>query len=153
MIRIIRDTILPNLAVIDPLVADIYLRQHNGPARRGSIVNNPNIIKYFEKKVFNTIKYKGSEYWLCSGLYVGRVSDLAYMFDVMDIDSDTDNDDQLLLTRFIINNPKFTNDKIALDTQMELFTNAARKKIKDWLIKDTTAARGPIVLPQINIRN
>jgi hypothetical protein len=59
------------------------------------------------------------------------------MFDVMDIDSDTDNDDQLLLTRFIINNPKFTNDKIALDTQMELFTNAARKKIKDWLIKDT----------------
>jgi hypothetical protein len=45
------------------------------------------------------------------------------------------------------------NDKIALDTQMELFTNAARKKIKDWLIKDTTAARGPIVLPQINIRN
>jgi hypothetical protein len=75
------------------------------------------------------------------------------MFDVMDIDSDTDNDDQLLLTRFIINNPKFMNDKIALDTQMELFTNAARKKIKDWLIKDTTAARGPIVLPQINIRN
>ena len=102
-----------------------------------SIVNNPDIIKYFEKKVFNTIKYKGSEYWLCSGLYVGKVSDLAYMFYAMDIESDKTNDDQLLLIRFIIDNPKFVNEKIALDTQMELFTNAARPKIKDWIIKDT----------------
>ena len=102
-----------------------------------SIVNNPDIIKYFEKKVFNTIKYKGSEYWICSGLYVGKVSDLVYMFDAMDIESDKTNDDQLLLTRFIIDNPKFANEKIALDTQMELFTNAARPKIKDWIIKDT----------------
>jgi hypothetical protein len=102
-----------------------------------SIINNPSIIKYFEKKVFNTIKYKGSEYWLCSGLYVGRAYDLSAMFDTMDIDSDTLNDDQLLLTRFIIGNPKFSNDKIALDTKMELFTNAARPKIQDWILKDT----------------
>ena len=102
-----------------------------------SIINNPDIIKYFEKKVFNTIKYKGSEYWLCSGLYVGVVSDLIYMFDMMNIESDKTNDDQLLLTQFLIANPKFSNDKVALDTQMELFTNAARPKIKDWIIKNT----------------
>ena len=102
-----------------------------------SIINNPDIIKYFEKKVFNTIKYKGYEYWLCSGLYVGVVSDLIYMFDMMNIESDKTNDDQLLLTQFLIANPKFSNDKVALDTQMELFTNAARPKIKDWIIKNT----------------
>ncbi len=102
-----------------------------------SIINNPDIIKYLEKKVFNTIKYKGSEYWLCSGLYVGKAVDLSNMFYIMDIESDTTNDDQLLLTRFIIANPKFSNDKIALDTKMELFTNASRPKIQDWIIKDT----------------
>ena len=102
-----------------------------------SIVNNLDIVKYFEKKIFNTIKYKGSEYWLCSGLYVGVVSDLIYMFDMMNIESDKTNDDQLLLIQFLIANPKFSNDKVALDTQMELFTNAARPKIKDWIIKNT----------------
>ena len=102
-----------------------------------SIINNPDIIKYFEKKVFNTIKYKGSEYWLCSGLYVGIASDLIDIFDMMNIDSDTMNDDQLLLTQFLIANPKFSNDKVALDTQMELFTNVSRPKIQDWIIKDT----------------
>ena len=102
-----------------------------------SIINDLNIIKYFAKKVFNTIKYKGSEYWLCSGLYVGKADDLTEMFDMMNIDSDTMNDDQLLLTQFLISNPKFLNDKVALDTKMELFTNVSHPKIQDWIIKDT----------------
>ena len=40
LFRIMRDTILPNLAVIDPLVADIVLQQNtaNGPARRGETI-------------------------------------------------------------------------------------------------------------------
>ena len=68
-----------------------------------SIINDLDIMKYFAKKVFNTIKYKGSEYWLCSGLYVGKAVDLINMFDMMNIDSDTTNDDQLLLTQFYVN--------------------------------------------------
>jgi len=101
-----------------------------------SIVNDLNIIKYFQKKMFNTIKYKGSKYWLCSGLYVGKTDDLIQMFDMMNIDLDTLNDDQLLLTQFLIDNPKFANEKIALDTQMELFTNISRPRIQDWIIQN-----------------
>jgi hypothetical protein len=102
-----------------------------------SIINDLDIVKYFSKKIFNTIKYKGSEYWICAGLYAGRADDLSDMFDMMDIESDTLNDDQLLLTKFIIGNPKFSNDKIALDTKMELFTNVSRTKIQDLILKNT----------------
>ena len=102
-----------------------------------SIMNDLNIIKYVQKKMFNTIKYKRSEYLLCGGLWVGKADDLTQMFDMMNIDSDTMNDDQLLLTQFIIENPKFANEKIALDTKMELFTNISRPKIQDWILKDT----------------
>jgi hypothetical protein len=102
-----------------------------------SITNDLEIIKYFAKKMFNTIKYNGSEYWICSGLYVGKAADLTQMFDLMNIDSTNLNDDQLLLTKFVNENPKFSNEKIALDTKMELFTNVARPEIKDWIIKNT----------------
>ena len=100
-----------------------------------SVIYNSNTLKFIEKRIFGTVKYNGSDYFICSGLYVGRVSDLTYMFDLMDINSDINNDDQLLLTKFIINNPKFVNEKIALDTQMELFTNTSHQTCMDLILK------------------
>ena len=57
------------------------------------------------------------------------------MINLIDIKSDTTNDDQLITTKFIRNNPKFVNEKIALDTQMELFTNASQPTYIDLILK------------------
>ena len=57
------------------------------------------------------------------------------MINLIDIKSDTTNDDQLITTKFIRNNPKFVNEKIALDTQMELFTNASQPTCIDLILK------------------
>jgi hypothetical protein len=100
-----------------------------------SVIYNSDTLKFIEKRMFGTVKYNGSDYFICSGLYAGRVSDLIYMFDLMNIESDKNNDDQLLLTKFIINNPEFVNEKIALDTQMELFTNATHPTCIDLILK------------------
>jgi hypothetical protein len=99
-----------------------------------SVIYNSNTLKFIEKRVFGTVQYHGTEYFICSGLYVGRAGDLDEMITLMDIKSDTPNDDQLITTKFIRNNPEFMNAKIALDTKMELFTNASQPMYKDLIL-------------------
>ena len=101
-----------------------------------SVIYNSNTVKFFEKRIFGSIKYQGSEYWLCAGLCAGKAKDLIEMFDLMNIKEFKINDNQLLLTKFIKNNSNFVNDKIAFDTKMEIFTNAARPTFKDYINKD-----------------
>ena len=100
-----------------------------------SVIYNSNTLKFIEKRIFGTVQYNGSEYFICCGLYVGKAVDLAEMINLIDIKSDTTNDDQLITTKFIRNNPKFVNEKIALDTQMELFTNASQPTCIDLILK------------------
>ena len=100
-----------------------------------SVIYNSNTLKFIEKRVFGNVKYHGSDYFICMGLYAGRAGDLNEMINLIDIKSDTTNDDQLITTRFIRNNLEFTNDKIALDTEMELFTNASQPTYKDLILK------------------
>jgi hypothetical protein len=99
-----------------------------------SVIYNSDTVEFFEKRIFGTVKYNKSDYWLCSGMYVGHAGDLIRMIDMMDIQ--TVNDDQVLLTRVVNNNPEFFDDNIALDTRMELFTNAARPTFKDYIQKN-----------------
>lgn len=107
-------------------------------------ISNLNTMNYIiSSRIFKSIKYNKKEYFICAGTYVGRVSDLTIMFNLIDqyLGFKNYNDDQLLLSKFL-NSPNiiiknFIKSKIALDTHVTLFNNTENKNSLNTIFKTT----------------
>jgi len=145
---------------------DTFMTKYNefGKSIVIGISNLNELTKFISRRVFKVVKYNGKRYYTCSGLYVGFVSDLSTMFDLIDryLGFSNYNDDQVLLNKFLnSSNPiikEFVKSKIALDTQVTLFNNTARKSTLDSIFKYTgqinlkyaLTESGPKLLNQYN---
>ena len=145
---------------------DEFMKKYNefGKSIVIGISNLNELTKFISRRVFKVVKYNGKRYYTCSGLYVGFAGDLFTMFDLIDryIGFENYNDDQVLLNKFLnSSNPtirQFVKSKIALDTQVTLFNNTARRSTLDSIFKYTgqinlkfaSTESGPKLLNQYN---
>jgi len=107
-------------------------------------ISNLNTMNYIiSSRIFKSIKYNKKEYFICAGTYVGRASDLATMFNLINqyLGFKNYNDDQLLLSKFLNSSnvviKNFIKSKIALDTQVTLFNNTENKHSINTIFKTT----------------
>ena len=124
---------------------DVFMDKYN-KINKSIVIGISNLnafTSYICKRVFKIVKYNQKQYFICAGMYVGRAGDLATMYNLINqyLGFKNYNDDQVLLSKFLNStNPiivDFINSKIALDTEVTLFNNTARKDTLDTIFKYT----------------
>ena len=100
-----------------------------------SIAYESDYSKHIAKRLYKLVEYNGNEYSVNTGLYMGKCETLLKMYDLIDQNHGFKNynEDQLLMSVFLNNSKKFMKKYIALDTKANLFNNAMRVNIKDYV--------------------